>query len=148
MSTRLSCDRALWLRRFTAAVCGLLACTSCSASTDMMATPNDGAQSAELQCGEQDTGLPADVFCTGLYQGRDPTKYRADVTPYTPGVVLWSDGAEKHRYLYLPPSAQIDTSNMDVWKFPAGTKAWKEFKLDGKLVETRLFWKRNETTWE
>jgi hypothetical protein len=37
---------------------------------------------------------------------------------------------------------------MDVWKFPVGTKAWKEFGFNGKLVETRLFWKRNDTTWE
>jgi hypothetical protein len=67
--------------------------------------------------------------------------------PYTPGVLLWSDGAEKHRFLYLPPSSKIDTSQLDAWKFPVGTKAWKEFRLDGALVETRLFWKRDETTW-
>jgi hypothetical protein len=63
-------------------------------------------------------------------------------------VTLWSDGADKQRYLYLPPGAAIDTSHIDAWKFPAGTKAWKEFRFDGKLVETRLFWKRDDTTWE
>jgi hypothetical protein len=99
-------------------------------------------------CVEPDSGLPTDVYCTGLYAGRDATRYDPAVMPYTPGVTLWSDGAEKHRYLYLPPSAQIDTSTMDVWKFPVGTKAWKEFKLDGKLIETRLFWKRDGSTWE
>jgi hypothetical protein len=47
----------------------------------------------------------------------------------------------------LPAGSQIDTSDMDVWKFPAGTKAWKEFRFDGKLVETRLFWKQESGEW-
>lgn len=99
-------------------------------------------------CVEPDTGLPTDLFCTRLYADRTAKPLGSGVMSYTPGVVLWSDGAEKQRYFYLPPSAKIDTSNLDAWKFPVGTKAWKEFRLDGKLVETRLFWKRNETTWE
>jgi hypothetical protein len=88
------------------------------------------------------------VYCTGLYVNRDSTQISPDAMPYTPGVVLWSDGAEKHRYLYIPPGAKIDTSRLDAWKFPAGTKVWKEFRLDGKLIETRLFWKRTDTQWD
>jgi hypothetical protein len=80
--------------------------------------------------------------------GRDPKQIAPSALPYVPGVVLWSDGAEKRRFLFLPPAAKIDTSNMDVWRFPVGTKVWKEFSLDGVLVETRLFRKRTETTWE
>src|SRR5689334_21844966 len=91
--------------------------------------------------------LPSDVFCTGLYVGTDATKYSMDVHPYTPGVTLWSDGAEKQRYFYLPQSSKIDTSNWDFWKFPVGTKAWKEFRFNGKLVETWLFWKTSDTNW-
>ncbi len=99
-------------------------------------------------CVEPETGLPTDVFCTGLYANHSPTELLPEVMPYTPGVTLWSDGAEKHRYLYLPPKANIDTSKMDAWKFPVGTKAWKEFRIDGVLVETRLFWKRTASVWE
>ncbi|MFO0551328.1 MAG: hypothetical protein U0271_23260 [Polyangiaceae bacterium] len=62
--------------------------------------------------------------------------------------MLWSDGAEKQRYLTLPPGETIDTSDMDAWIFPVGTKAFKEFRLDGKLVETRLLWKRSSDKWE
>jgi hypothetical protein len=98
-------------------------------------------------CPEPGTSAPADVFCIGLYEGRDPTRYAASALPYTPGVILWSDGAEKHRYLSLPPSTQIDNSDMDEWKFPVGTKAFKEFRFDGKLVETRLAWKQAEGNW-
>lgn len=98
-------------------------------------------------CVFPDSGLPDDVFCTGLYVGRDASQYADDVMPYKPGVTLWSDGAEKDRFLYLPPSTAIDTSNMDVWEFPVGTKAWKEFRVDGVLLETRLFWKQGPSNW-
>jgi hypothetical protein len=36
---------------------------------------------------------------------------------------------------------------METWKFPEGTKVWKEFLLEGKLVETRLLWKRSAPDW-
>src|SRR5205809_29033 len=82
------------------------------------------------------TGLPDNIYCTGLYKSLK--KDLSDgVMPYTPGAVLWSDGAEKHRFLFLPPGAQIDTTDLDSWKFPVDTKAWKEFRVDGKLIETR-----------
>ena len=38
----------------------------------------------------------------------------------------------------LPPGTQIDTSDMDHWVFPVGTKFFKEFSLGGVLLETRL----------
>lgn len=93
------------------------------------------------------TGLPDDLFCTGLYAQRARGDVAGDVMAYTPGAVLWSDGAEKQRYLFLPPGAQINTDDLDDWQFPVGTKAWKEFTVDGKLVETRHFWKRDDGTW-
>ena len=57
---------------------------------------------------------------------------------YTPAHPLWSDGAAKRRWLILPAGATIDTTDMDHWKFPVGTKAFKEFALDGKRLETRV----------
>ena len=57
---------------------------------------------------------------------------------YTPAHALWSDGAAKRRWIILPEGAQIDTSDMDHWKFPVGTKVFKEFALDGKSLETRM----------
>ena len=119
---------------------GLADLSGCSSKSDGSAGDSD--------CVEPDVGLPTDVFCTGLYVNRDNARFASDVMPYTPGVVLWSDGAEKRRYLYLPPSTTIDTSNMDAWKFPVGTKAWKEFRVDGVLIETRLFRKRDASTWD
>ena len=90
---------------------------------------------------------PTDVFCTGLYDGRDSSRHAKEAVAYEPGLLFWSDGAEKSRFLMLPAGSRIDTTDMDAWKFPIGTKAWKEFRLEGKLVETRLLWKRGEGDW-
>jgi hypothetical protein len=117
-------------------------------STPSDAAFGDGGVDAGPPCVEPEAGLPSDVFCTGLYKGRDPKLHVNEARPYAPGLKFWSDGAQKDRFLYLPPNTQIDTSNLDAWKFPVGTKAWKEFHIDGKLVETRLFWKRSVDKWE
>jgi hypothetical protein len=74
------------------------------------------------------TGLCVDAACT---------TFTADVHSYTPRWALWADGATKRRAIYLPPGTQIDTSDMNYWKFPVGTKFWKEFTRDGVRVETR-----------
>jgi hypothetical protein len=135
----------------------LSACASDEASDDAADTARRDASSPDADaaepmtyppCIEPDAGLPSDVFCTGLYVEHDQHRHAAEALPYTPGVLLWSDGAEKHRYLYLPPDSTIDTSDMDAWRFPVGTKVWKEFHVDGTLVETRLFSKRDEKTWD
>jgi hypothetical protein len=63
------------------------------------------------------------------------------VWPFAPRFELWSDGAEKRRWIYLPPGTQIDSSDPDAWIFPPGTKLWKEFTRDGVRVETRLLFK-------
>lgn len=91
--------------------------------------------------------LPEALSETGLYMTGSTSTLAAGVMPYEPSYVLWSDGADKQRYLYLPPGTQIDTSDMDRWKFPVGTKVWKEFSLGGKRLETRLLWKNSETGW-
>lgn len=60
------------------------------------------------------------------------------IQAYRPRWELYSDGATKKRWIYLPPGTQLDTSDMDFWQFPVGTKLWKEFTRDNVRVETRL----------
>jgi len=64
---------------------------------------------------------------------------------FTPANVLWSDGAAKRRWISLPEGAQIDSSDMDHWVFPVGTRWFKEFSRDGKRLETRLIWRVADT---
>ncbi len=96
---------------------------------------------------DSDGGVPEDFACAGLYTNVAAKTLAPGVRAYTPGLTFWSDGAEKSRWIYLPPNTKIDTSDMDSWVFPVGTKAFKEFKLGGKRIETRVYWKRSETEW-
>ncbi len=90
---------------------------------------------------------PLDLRCTGLYSDWATKTVAPGVRQYDPGLHLWSDGANKTRWIYLPPNTKIDTSNMDQWTFPVGTKVWKEFVVGGARIETRLLWKRPSGGW-
>jgi hypothetical protein len=114
----------------------------------------DGSATDAGACTLGDAGEPTDLRCTGLYADWATKTTAADALEYDPGLHLWSDGAVKTRWIHLPPSASdgggpqpIDTSNMDEWTFPVGTKFWKEFVLGGKRIETRLLWKQSPTSW-
>jgi hypothetical protein len=85
--------------------------------------------------------------CAGLYADFDAKRVAPELRSYKPALELWADGAEKQRWIGLPPGAKIDTSNMDEWIFPLGTKLWKELRLDKKLIETRLYEKGLDGTW-
>lgn len=65
--------------------------------------------------------------------------------PYAVAYPLWSDGSDKQRFLRLRAGTRIDTSNPNAWVFPVGTEVFKEFWVEGALIETRVFAKRAET---
>jgi hypothetical protein len=108
------------------------------------------AASVVLACGGEPAAVPAGppaslprpeyslLSETGLYTDLPNQALAPSVRPFAPGFLLWADGAEKQRWIALPEAAAIDTSDMDHWGFPIGTRAWKQFSLDGVLLETRL----------
>lgn len=106
-----------------------------------------GCRSAFDVCAEvtaQSLGaLPAHLSETGLYVDTAET-LGPNVLAYTPSFTLWTDGAEKRRWVALPAGATIDNSDPDNWRFPVGTKFWKEFSRDGVRVETRVLLKTGE----
>lgn len=81
---------------------------------------------------------PSTLSATGLYQDIETRTLAPGVLSYEVAWPLWSDEAEKDRYLYVPPGTQIDSEDPDVWSFPVGTKAWKSFSKEGQLLETRF----------
>ena len=95
-----------------------------------------------------DTGVPPNsLVCTGLYADIATKQIAPSNVSYTPAVPLWSDGATKQRWIYLPPGTKIDNTDPNEWLFPVGTKVWKEFSRDGKRVETRLWQKADVAYW-
>ncbi|MBZ0115835.1 MAG: hypothetical protein K8H88_02485 [Sandaracinaceae bacterium] len=86
-------------------------------------------------------GGVAPLVCSGppgLYEEGSCHRLAPGVLPYEPEHALWSDGAEKERFIYLPPGTQIDTANPDRWTFPQGTRLYKTFSHDGVRLETRI----------
>jgi hypothetical protein len=83
--------------------------------------------------------LPETLQETGLFA--------LPAQPFAPAHPLWTDGMDKRRWLHLPPGTTIDKSNPDAWKFPVGTRAWKEFARDGARVETRFIERLADGSW-
>jgi hypothetical protein len=81
---------------------------------------------------------PPSLEASGLYADFAQKTLAEGVTPFAPRYELWSDGAEKSRFVRLPAGKQVDTSDMDHWSMPEGASFWKEFRLGGRRVETRL----------
>jgi hypothetical protein len=82
--------------------------------------------------------LPEHLRDTGLHDQR--------TFSFSPQYPLWSDGAQKRRWINLPRGAAIDASRPDAWQFPPGTRLWKEFSLGGP-VETRFIERLADGTW-
>ena len=124
-----------------------------SAPVDVGATDGStpDAPDSHGDADEPDAGDPLEVYDgpillseTGLYADIATRTLAPGVMPFEVGYELWSDGADKQRWVLLPEGTQIDTRDIDRWSFPIGTRAWKEFRRDGVLVETRFLHKRAE----
>jgi hypothetical protein len=90
---------------------------------------------------------PEKLSQTGLYVAGRPGEIDRNNRPFSPQYPLWSDGATKRRWVYLPPGGVIDAKNVDEWSFPVGTRFWKEFVFNNRRVETRMSWKVSSERW-
>jgi hypothetical protein len=125
-----------------AVACGLAGAAGCGGADDRAVSSSPAGCSG--QAGQPTTRLE----CTGLYTAAWATgEIAPDVLEFAPAEALWSDGAEKRRFIRLPPGTSIDSGNMDEWVFPVGTKLWKEFSVGGHKVETRYLEKQEDSTW-
>jgi hypothetical protein len=90
--------------------------------------------------------LPERLSATGLYlpgtRSIDPNN-----RPFSPQYPLWTDGADKSRWIRLPTGGRIAGHDADAWEFPVGTRLWKEFAFGGRKVETRMLWRTGVDTW-
>jgi hypothetical protein len=151
------------LKRFTLLVLlPLCVAVACGSSSDPQSVPiADGGVDAFPRPPAPDTDSgelppitgPTLLSQTGLYSDFASRTVSSDLVAFAPRYEFWADGAKKGRWLYLPPGTKIDTTLIDHWVFPVGTKAFKEFRYDGKLVETRLLMKvragtGNGTWWQ
>ncbi|MGE0639622.1 MAG: hypothetical protein AB7G12_06605 [Thermoanaerobaculia bacterium] len=80
---------------------------------------------------------PERLSATGLYADITTKRVAEGLVGFTPQYPLWTDGATKRRWIYLPPGTFVDASDPDAWQFPVGTRVWKEFAFE-RRVETRM----------
>jgi hypothetical protein len=95
-----------------------------------------GGGGTRAEAGGPLPGVPQRLSETGLFAADGSVAPRN--LPFAPQYPLWTDGAAKSRWIYLPEGAKIDVSDLDVWRFPEGTTLWKEFAFGGRKVETRM----------
>lgn len=125
------------------ALCWTAACLLVAAcGDDKPASPDAPAGDAPVEDAPIDApATPTRLFDTGLCVDTACAQITAGVLEYTPQYQLYADGSTKRRWIYLPPGTTIDTTDMNHWKFPVGTKLWKEFTRDTTRVETRYITK-------
>jgi cytochrome c553 len=88
--------------------------------------------------------LPARLSDTGLFDPARPGAIDPRNRPFAPQYPLWSDGLTKRRWVYLPSGTAIDAADEHDWRYPDGTRFWKEFGLRGRRVETRVLLKTGD----
>jgi uncharacterized repeat protein (TIGR03806 family) len=103
---------------------------------------------------------------TGCVDPGDPRLPAAGLIPYAVNSPLWSDGAEKERFLAIPEGQTIgfkdcarrpadcaqtaaggtpeDDGHLDL---PVGSVLVKTFMIGGRRIETRLLVRFSQTTW-
>lgn len=85
-----------------------------------------------------ETALPNRLSDTLLYTDIASQAVHPAVREFTPEFQLWSDGARKRRWAYIPECETIDSDDPNNWQFPVGTRFFKEFSHDGIRYETRI----------
>lgn len=87
--------------------------------------------------------LPTDKFPkkiseTGCFTNLKPLTPAAGVAPYQVSSPLWSDGAAKDRWIYLPTQTGVTFSATAPWAFPEGTVLIKTFSLKRKNTTQQM----------
>ena len=84
---------------------------------------------------------------TGCVDPSSPGIPAPQLRPYTVNVELWSDGANKERFLSLPEGSTIVVDDDGDFEFPIGTVIMKHFRSNSQLVETRLLMRHTDGSW-
>jgi len=83
-------------------------------------------------------GPPLMLSQTGCFDAANQMEPTSDLIPFAPAAELWSDGADKRRWMMVPDAQTITVGDDGDFNFPPGTVLVKEFSLSGTKVETRF----------
>jgi uncharacterized repeat protein (TIGR03806 family) len=84
---------------------------------------------------------------TGCFDAADPTRTLPALIPYSLNAPLWSDDADKQRFMALPDGGKVTITPSGDMQFPVGTVFVKSFLYADKFIETRLFMRHTDGGW-
>ncbi|PUB87211.1 MAG: hypothetical protein DBP00_09425 [gamma proteobacterium symbiont of Ctena orbiculata] len=91
--------------------------------------------------------VPTLLSAWGCFQPGDVERFSDNVIPYNINALLWSDFADKERFMALPDGGTISIDAEGRFVFPPGSVLGKHFRLDGELIETRLLMRHANSGW-
>jgi uncharacterized repeat protein (TIGR03806 family) len=91
--------------------------------------------------------FPENLVDTGCVDPSDPRKPAPGLISYDVNEPLWSDGADKQRWLALPEGTRIQVNADGDFVLPIGSVLMKTFSLGGQRIETRLFVRHSDGGW-
>lgn len=83
-------------------------------------------------------GYPARLSDYGFFADAARQQPAPGVIPYRLNTPLWTDGAEKQRFVYLPAGAKAKAQGEGLLDLPVGAALIKTFSFGGKHIETRV----------
>jgi len=95
-----------------------------------------------IVAGEADRPLPERLAETGCMDPSEPQRPGAGFVPYDVQAPLWSDAADKTRFVALPPEGAFEVGPSGDLALPEGSVTMKNFVRGGRLLETRLMMRR------
>ncbi|TAD81024.1 MAG: hypothetical protein EAY70_05235 [Sphingomonadales bacterium] len=118
----------------------LLACASLGAALAHGAAAGEAVRVSDTAI--RDNGFPARLSDFGFFADGARQIPAAGVEAYALNTPLWSDGADKLRFVYLPEGTQLAADGAGLLRFPVGSAIIKTFAFgegaDHRLIETRV----------
>ncbi len=113
----------------------LCAAGSLAASVMAQASALDEGVHDEVISGD---ALPRDLAEFGFFTDAAARDAAPGVHAYELNTPLFSDGAEKLRYIYVPEGEQLGAGGEGLLQFPVGSAIIKTFAFAGQFIETRV----------
>lgn len=128
-------------------VLGLSVLAGCNSSGD----GESAAAAIQNALLSADKAMPETLMGTKLFVGGELDRPAVGLFDYEVKVPLWSDGARKDRYVFVPPGARIERSGTNGdYVFPPGTTFVKHFATEqdpNVPIETRVITLKDDGTW-
>ncbi len=98
------------------------------------AAPSGGVRDAAVT----GAAFPATLAEFGFFADAGADQPATGVVSYRLNTALWSDGADKHRFLYLPLGVKAVAKGEGLLDLPVGAALIKTFAFGARKIETRV----------